>query len=317
MILNQSVSACYCSKGSFEPNQYFGSTYVFEGIVTKVEECRTYFKIIKNYKGNLTDEDAYTDTTCDPYCGMMVTFKVGQVWIMWGKGNEHYTFYTDDCTRSSIKNKSNGHELEQIQRLSSEEGYSKFYSTDSILIAEGSVKNQQREGQWKFYDEYGFPKEIVTYKNNRVTKKRIKFYIPPPIEYGNDIEHEKIRNGNIPEYIGKVMSIMLYDNDYKLKSEKDYNKEGSLVAQRQYKNGKPDGHHFAKHYSKHYKKGKQEGKYWIKHYKSEIIKTEGNYKNGKPIGEFKYFSEKGELIYKSYNEHLEYMDVHERIRNKR
>lgn len=309
LFFRTNLKACYCSYSEFEPNNYFNSKYIFEGEVTKVGDCRVSFKIIKNYRGNLSDEDAYTDTKCDFYCGIMTTFEVGQKWIMWGGSREGITFYTDGCTRSSIKSKKKEFEIAQIKILSKIKGYSKFYSKDSILISEGKVRKKKREGEWKFYDKYGFPKQIATFKNNKIIKQSILFHIPS--------RHETIQNDFTPLYIGKVKSIKKYNESGDLESSRIYNQNGELIAQQMYKSGKKHGHNFASHYSSHYLNGVKDGKYWINHYPTDQIKIEGEFRLGKPIGIFNYYGKEGELIYKLKGEFLEFKEVLDKIENER
>ncbi len=309
LFLNSNLLACYCSYSEFEPNHYFNSKYIFEGEVTKVEECRVYFKIIENYKGNLTDEKAYTDSKCDYYCGIMATFEVGQKWIMYGDEKEGIPFYTDGCYRSSMKNKKKEFEIEEIKKLSKIRGYTKFYSKDSILIAEGKVNKQQREGEWKFYDQYGFIKQIATFKKNKIVKQSILFHIPP--------NHETIPNGFVPSYIGKIKSINIYDRKSRLESSKSYNQKGELTSQQLYKNGKKHGQHFTRHYSCFYINGQKDGKYWINHYPTNQLKIEGAFSKGKPIGTFKYYDKEGELIYEVKDEYLDYKEVLKKLNNER
>jgi antitoxin component YwqK of YwqJK toxin-antitoxin module len=309
LFFNSNLLACYCSYSEFEPNHYFNSKYIFEGEVTKVEECRVYFKIIENYKGNLTDENAYTDTKCDYYCGIMATFEVGQKWIMWGGEKDGTPFYTDGCSRSSIKSKKRDFEIGEIKKLSTIKGYKKFYSKDSILIAEGKVNRQQREGEWKFYDQYGFPKQIATFKNNRIVRQSILFHIPS--------KHETLPNEFVPQYVGKVKSIKKYDKNRDLESSRIYNQNGNLIVQQLYKNGKKHGHNFANHYSSYYTNGLKNGKYRINHYKTDQIKIEGEFRNGKPVGIFNYYDNGGELIYQLKDEYIEYKEVLNKIENER
>lgn len=309
ILFGSNVWACYCSKSDFKPNDFFNSKYIFEGEVTKVERCRVYFKIIKNIRGNLSNEEAYTDTKCDYYCGITTKFEVGQKWIMYGSSREGVPFYTDDCSRSSLISKTEDYEIGQINLLSTINGYTKLYSKDSILLAEGVVKKQKREGEWKIYDKHGFPKQIATFKNNKIVKRSIVFHTP--------WNREMIRYDSVPDYIGKVKSITLYNENHEIDLKRLYDENGVLYAQQLYKNGKAHGHHFSSHYSCYYIDGKKNGKYWIKHYRSDQIKIEGEFIMGKPVGAFNYYDRDGHLICKLEDEYLSFRDVLDKIKNNR
>jgi len=313
LLIWQFALGCYCNYSEFQPYHYFNSTYIFEGKVISVGECKISFEIINNFRGELENKDAFTYTKCDFYCGIMTTFEVDQVWIMYGSPLNDKKFYTDGCTRSSLKEKVKNREIEMLKNLYSLNGYYKSYSADSVMISKGTVRNQNRESLWETYDKFGFRKQIVVYKNNKPFTNFVSFYIPPKY-FDNKIEAEKFKRGIIPEYVGKVKSTVVYDKSGKVKVSNKFNKQGKLIQQNLYKNGKYHGHNFANHYSSHYKDGKRHGQYSIKHYKTEFIKKEGQFDNGKPVGFFKYYNKKGELIYKTENEDLQYKEVLKRIK---
>ena len=308
LFISQYIEACYCKNSPFHPDDYFNASYIFKGEVIKVEKCRVFFKIIKNYKGDLSNRDAYTDTKCDFYCGIMSQFNVGEVWLMWGKHREGFMFYTDDCTRSRIMKTVNNYELDQLEKISTQNGFSKIYSPDSICLAEGIVSSQKKQGAWKIYDKQGFIKRIATYKNDKPITKNISFHTPSYAVTPSE-ENKKIKLGFVPHYIGKVSNIILYDQQDRISSVKYFSREGRLTSQKLYKNGKQHGHIFSDYYSVHFVNGRRHGKYFNKHYKTGFIKCEGEFRKGQPIGPFRYYDENGKLIYEISDRFLEYDDV--------
>jgi uncharacterized protein len=194
-----------------------------------------------------------------------------------------------------------------------EQGFAKEYSPDGNIISlveykRGFVidrliinrkdKNNLKQGRWCTFWENGKMKQEGIYKDDK-------------------------KNGYFKEYTdaGDLISVSKYVNDVKqveaeeitkLDVQNEYYPDGRIKVSATYRNGLPEG--VKREYSQDgviqnsylYKNGiitgegimREDGSrdgHWKEFYEDHSLKSEGDYKNGKQVGEWKYFYPNGKV----------------------
>jgi len=144
-----------------------------------------------------------------------------------------FTYYFEEGGKSA-----------EIQHLSEGAGaMATFFHKNGTVMGEGLYVQQQKEGEWKFYDNKSVLSSIDHYKEGKLHGTSKVLYLNGDIsaEY---VYENGMKSGPFKEYFtGNKLSIEgtfkndSFDGDYK-----SYHDSGQLKEEGQYVDGKKDGH---------------------------------------------------------------------------
>jgi antitoxin component YwqK of YwqJK toxin-antitoxin module len=142
-----------------------------------------------------------------------------------------------------------------------------FYDNGNVKV-EGIYKDDKKNGYFKEYTENGDLISVTKFINN--VKQ----------EDAEEITKLDVENEYYPD--GKLKASGTYRNGIPEGIRREYNQEGEIERSFIFKNGYVIGEGIVK------ENGTKEG-HWKEFYSNGILRSEGEYKDGKPIGEWKYF----------------------------
>lgn len=118
-----------------------------------------------------------------------------------------------------------------------------FFHKNGTVMGRGLYSNQQKEGEWKFYDNKNILSSIDEYKGGKLHGKSQVFYINGDLsaEY---VYVDGILNGPFKEYFleNKVSVEGSFEKDEFVGSYTAYFETGDVKEKGQYVRGKKDGH---------------------------------------------------------------------------
>jgi len=183
-----------------------------------------------------------------------------------------------------------------------DEGYWKFFYEGGIVKAEGTFKADKKEGPWKYYFQTGDIREETTYENGEPV--RVKYYY-----YNNNPKSEfsvkkGSSDGDVTTYYtnGKIHQQFSLSNGKKNGSEKMYHRNGIMqydvtvvndILQGKLEKRFDDGRLSEQ---VNFVNDRREGpaKEFYDDEKGSLY-CEGNYKEGKRIGPWKYYHKNGKV----------------------
>jgi uncharacterized protein len=148
-----------------------------------------------------------------------------------------------------------------------------FWDNGNIRV-EGTYKDDRKDGYFKEYAENGDLLTVSKYIND--VKQ----------ENAEEITKLDIRNEYYPD--GKIRASATYRDDVPEGIRREYNEEGRIVKSFLYKDGIVLGEGIIK------EDGTRDG-HWKEFYADGTLRSEGDYKEGKPAGDWKYFYPNGKL----------------------
>ena len=148
-----------------------------------------------------------------------------------------------------------------------------FYDNGKVK-SEGIYKNDKKEGYFKEYDENGDLVSVWKYSNDK------------KIEDAEEVTKLDVQNEYYPD--GKLKASGTYRNGVPEGIRREYNTEGEILRSFIYSNGYVTGEGIVREDG--LKDGPQK-----EFYKDGTLRAEGEYKEGKPVGEWKYFYPGGKL----------------------
>jgi len=194
-----------------------------------------------------------------------------------------------------------------------EQGFAKEYSADGNIISlieykRGFVidrltinrkdKNNLKQGRWYTFYESGSVKQEGMYKDDKKNGYFKEYTEAGDLisvsKYVNDIRQEEaeevtkldVQNEYWPD--GKIKVSATYRNGIPEGIKREYSHDGQIQNSYLYKNGIITGEGIVR------EDGSRDG-HWKEFYEDKTLKSEGNYKDGKPVGEWKYFYPNGKL----------------------
>ena len=148
-----------------------------------------------------------------------------------------------------------------------------FYDNGKVK-QEGIYKDDKKEGFFKEYAENGDLVSVWKYS------KDIK------VEEAEEVTKLDVQNEYYPD--GKLKASGTYRNGVPEGVRREYSKDGEIIQSMIYSNGYVIGEGIIK------EDGSKEG-HWKEFYYDGTLRSEGEYKEGKPVGEWKYFYPGGKL----------------------
>ena len=142
-----------------------------------------------------------------------------------------------------------------------------FYDNGNVKV-EGIYKDDKKEGYFKEYAENGDLVSVWKYIND--VKQ----------EDAEEVTKVDVQNEYYPD--GKLKASGTYRNGIPEGIRREYSKEGEIERSFIYRNGYVIGEGIVK------EDGAKEG-HWKEYYNDGTLRSEGDYKEGKPVGEWKYF----------------------------
>lgn len=118
----------------------------------------------------------------------------------------------------------------------------KAYTADGTLQSEGLYKDSNKEGEWKYYDNYGNLESKVTYVKDKMVGTLYNYF-----ENGNVKEEmvykDGLKHGKYTQYYinGKIQSEGQYYNDLAYGEWKFYNQLGKMYRNSFYENDELNG----------------------------------------------------------------------------
>lgn len=176
---------------------------------------------------------------------------------------------------------------------------------DNVLINYKSYKNGYLDGDFVKMNALGEVEETGFYENGKRQGVQIKYYSPDKKEIEEHFKDGELRK-EIRYFIdGNIASEREYLNKRQHGTQKEYDYEtGKIKSEGYYENGEPVGtqkYFFFNNVGDSYvkisnfsKEGKQDGKYTETYLDTNKPKVEGQYKDNKKTGVWKYFNIKGE-----------------------
>jgi antitoxin component YwqK of YwqJK toxin-antitoxin module len=194
-----------------------------------------------------------------------------------------------------------------------EQGFAKEYSADGNIISlieykRGFVidrlninrkdKHNLKQGRWYTFYESGIIRQEGMYKDDKKNGYFKEYTESGDLisvsKYINDIRQEEaeevtkldVQNEYYPD--GKIKVSATYRNGIPEGIKREYNHDGQIQNSFLYRNGIITGEGIVR------EDGSRDG-HWKEFYEDKTLKSEGDYKNGKPVGEWKYFYPNGKL----------------------
>ena len=149
------------------------------------------------------------------------------------------------------------------------------WNAAGILTEQGPWQNDERNGLFRFYDEWGQLDRVEKYLNGEL------------VADASEVAEIDLRVTHHPN--GFIASRATYENDKRVGVYTTYDERGEILSGAIYDGGVriadgitgPDG--------------KRMGR-WVQYYSSGAIKSEGDYEGGLRENTWKFFAETGELI---------------------
>jgi len=194
-----------------------------------------------------------------------------------------------------------------------EQGFGKEYATDGTIITlteykRGFIvdrmrinrkdKNNYKQGRWYYFYDSGAIKFEGSYKDDKKNgyfkeyaengdliriQKFIDDIIQPEAE---EIQKLNIQNEYYPS--GKIKTSSMFRNGIPEGVKREFSQEGQIEKAYLYKNGIVIGEGIIK------EDGNRDGK-WKDFYPDGTIKAEGNYDDGKQVGEWKFYHQNSKI----------------------
>lgn len=189
------------------------------------------------------------------------------------------------------------------------DGESKRYFSNGNVQIEGKYVDGKEEGLFQLFYNDKKPHIITNYKDGKYVGTRKTYFSNGNINvienYSStqkgDYGDRYVREGVYETYYedGKLREEGKYVNDKKNGTWKNYDYDGNLSTAENYQNGEKEGAYelyyqgrIREKYTN--KKGKKDGAYLSYYYSSPeyngILEIEGNYKDGKKAGTWKYYN---------------------------
>jgi antitoxin component YwqK of YwqJK toxin-antitoxin module len=192
-----------------------------------------------------------------------------------------------------------------------EQGFGKEYGPDGTIVTLTEYKrgfvvdrvrinrrdgNGKKQGRWCIFYDQGNLKSEVTYRDdlkNGYLKEysengdllKISKYIDDVVQTeAEEIQKLEIQNEYYPD--GKVKTSAMFRNGIAEGIKREYSAEGKIEKAFLYKSGVIVGEGIVK------EDGNRDG-HWKDFYPDGSLKAEGNYDNGKQIGEWRYYHSNG------------------------
>ena len=166
---------------------------------------------------------------------------------------------------------------ERINRTDSKglkQGRWKYFYDDYTVKLEGTFKDDKRNGYFKEYDENGSLLSVKKFVND-VEQVEVQ-----------EIASLKLKTDYYPD--GKVKTVGSYNGDVPEGVRREYSEDGKITAGYIFTKGKLTGEGIVD------EEGNKEGA-WREYYVNGTLRSVGNYTNGKPVGNWKYYYENGKL----------------------
>ncbi len=148
-----------------------------------------------------------------------------------------------------------------------------FYPAGSIKL-EGTYVDDKKNGYFKEYSETGDLLSVSKYVND-VRQ-----------EQAEEITKLTVLNEYYPD--GKIKISGTYRNDVPEGIRREYNEEGQVVKSFIFRNGIMTGEGII------LEDGSRDG-HWKEYYEDGSLRSEGDYKTGKPVGAWKYYYQDGKI----------------------
>ncbi|MEA3452476.1 MAG: hypothetical protein U9Q83_11335, partial [Bacteroidota bacterium] len=203
--------------------------------------------------------------------------------------NGFNVFYYPNGFKSSEGNLKNG----------KPNGYWTTFYINGIKKSEGNRKNFMLDSVWVFYAENGDTTETIYYAENKKNGFSKKYYSKFDSSKTNHLKSKELYlndkkqgfsfyffpNGNL-----KLKSD--YNDNYKHGKAFEYNANGKLIAIDEYRYNNLVSRQAVNRINRN---GKKSGK-WVDIYDNGKVKTEINFQNGMPDGNFKEYSPSGKVL---------------------
>lgn len=197
----------------------------------------------------------------------------------------HYkAFYFDDENMSS-----EGYMID-----GKPDGYWITYYENGLRKTEGNRSNQLLNGPWRFYDEYGNLKEIITYqdsKKNGINNRYKNCYLYETVTFINGLKQGKSFVYYPDSSNSKVKLEIDYLDDQKNGLVKEFAKDGRIITLMTYKKGFLK----SKENINRYDDSDKKSGIWKTFHKNEKVKVEARFKNDVLNGYKKYYDIEGKL----------------------
>ncbi len=179
------------------------------------------------------------------------------------------------------------------------DGYWITYYVNGKKKSEGNRKNFMLDSLWIFYAENGDTTETINYLENKKNGYYTKYYTRFDSVKNNSIKSKELylndkRQGYSYYYYknGKLKEKIKYKDNYKNGKGFEYDKNGKLIALDEYRYNNLVSR---KAVNRTDRKGEKIGT-WVDVYKDGKIKTEINFQDGMPNGNYKEYSPSGKMI---------------------
>ncbi len=154
------------------------------------------------------------------------------------------------------------------------QGKWKYFYDDGNIRLEGYFKNDKKNGYFKDFDKNG---------NLIIVSKYIDGVIQEDVAELVELE---VRTNYYPN--GRVKTVASYKNNIPEGIRREYNEDGTIKIAYVFKEGVIMGEGIIN------ERGRKEGA-WEEYYSDKILKAEGNYGDGKRIGEWKFYFRNGKI----------------------
>jgi antitoxin component YwqK of YwqJK toxin-antitoxin module len=194
-----------------------------------------------------------------------------------------------------------------------EQGFGKEYNSDGVIVTLTEYKrgfivdririnrkdgNGMKQGRWYTFYEHGNLKSEVVYKDNKKNGYlkeyaengdllKIAKYVDDEVQpEAVEIQKLEVQNEYYPD--GKIRIRAMFRNGIPEGIKREYSADGNVEKAYLYKNGVIIGEGIVK------EDGNRDG-HWKDFYPDGALKAEGNYDNGKQIGEWLYYHSNGKI----------------------
>ena len=203
--------------------------------------------------------------------------------------NGFNTFYYPNGFKSSEGNLKNG----------KPNGYWITYYVNGIKKSEGNRKNYMLDSIWNFYAENGDTTETIYYAKNKKNGFYQKYYSKFDSSKINRLKSKELylndkKQGFSFYYFpnGNLKLKAEYKDNYKHGKAFEYNANGKLLAIDEYRYNNLVSRQAVNRIDRN---GNKSGK-WVDIYDNGKVKTEINFQNGMPDGNFKEYSPSGKVL---------------------
>jgi len=144
-----------------------------------------------------------------------------------------------------------------------------------LKFSEGLYINDQKTGEWTFYDANGRLKGLVTFEDGEVIRQQ-NYYEDGQLELVNISDGQPSGQYKAYHENGQLMQIGEFDNGTRIGEWKFYHNNGKLQTIGKFESGKQTGE-------------------WRYYHENGELKGLGRFENGNKIGEWKIYDEDGKL----------------------